>query len=424
MQTINNAIRTSAQQYISFNELRSLARKIIKLLATRYKLNQSKIIQQIHEQWRRLKISSIKNKVESWIVEWENLRLQMISLKLADIFDDDVIFVSEFLRAERRWTSTFCDNWENQLKTVEKSVDFFKITRAYRSVVIRKNSSSSSRIVNAATLQNVTQKQSAKKKSFNQNEQFNQEFKSKKHNHNNHSIKRKDEKCICNEKHSSKKCSYIVSFNEKKEWKEDKKIRNKMRKQIRNRFMIHRAISKMINTNILNEFSDSWIKKSKNENTSSIELKASSSFRFDNMITSSHLYDFQIHLLYKSVIYDSECSDSFTFDRDRFVDEIQSADEWIKIFNKLMNVVDYKTMIVNDKLNNKIVKLKFANTIWISSTDVILISFTRLIKKKYDRDSHINILMHMKSDTKICEISMHCNVLLLKFNLIKHANSI
>jgi hypothetical protein len=55
---------------------------------------------------------------------------------------------------------------------------------------------------------------------------------------------------------------------------------------------------------------------------------------------------------------------------------------------------------------------------------VILISSTRLIKKNYDRDSHTNILMHMKSDTKICEISMHCNVLLLKFNSIenKHAN--
>jgi hypothetical protein len=50
LQTINNAIRTSAQQYILFNELRSFARKIIKLLAARYKLNQSKIIQQIHEQ--------------------------------------------------------------------------------------------------------------------------------------------------------------------------------------------------------------------------------------------------------------------------------------------------------------------------------------------------------------------------------------
>jgi hypothetical protein len=97
-----------------------------------------------------------------------------------------------------------------------------------------------------------------------------------------------------------------------------------MRKQIRNRFMIHRAISKIINTNILNEFSDSWIKKLKDENTSSTDLKAS--FRFDNMITSSHLNDSQIHSLYKSVIYDSECSDFFTFDRDRFVDEIRSAD--------------------------------------------------------------------------------------------------
>jgi uncharacterized protein YecA (UPF0149 family) len=83
------------------------------LLATRYKLDQSKIIQQIHEQWRSLKILSIKDKVESWVVEWKNLRFQIISLKLADTFDDDVIFVSEFLRAERRWTSTFCDNWKN-----------------------------------------------------------------------------------------------------------------------------------------------------------------------------------------------------------------------------------------------------------------------------------------------------------------------
>ncbi len=343
----------------------------------------------------------------------------MINLKLADIFYDDVIFVSEFLRAGPKWASTFCDNWENQLKTAEKSVDFFKITRAYRLVVIRENSSSSSRIANAATLQNVTQKQSTKKESFNQNEQ-----KSKKHNHNNHSIKRKNEKCICEKKHSFKRCSYIVSFNKKKEWKEDKKIKNEMRKQIWNRLMIHRAINKMINTNILNEFSDSWIKKSKNENISSTELKASSSFRFNNMITLSHLNDSQIHLLYKSVIYDSECSDLLTFDRNRFVDEIRSADEWIKTSNELMNVVDYETMIINDKLSNKIVKLKFANMTWISFTDVTLISSTRLIKKNYDRDSHTNILMHMKSDTKICEISMYCNVLLLKFNLIKHANSI
>jgi hypothetical protein len=45
------------------------------LLAARYKLDQSKIIQQIHEQWRELRISSVKSKVESWVTEWKNLRL-------------------------------------------------------------------------------------------------------------------------------------------------------------------------------------------------------------------------------------------------------------------------------------------------------------------------------------------------------------
>jgi arsenate reductase-like glutaredoxin family protein len=50
LRTVNNAIRTSARQYISLNELTSSARKIVKLLADRYKLDQSKIIEQIYEQ--------------------------------------------------------------------------------------------------------------------------------------------------------------------------------------------------------------------------------------------------------------------------------------------------------------------------------------------------------------------------------------
>jgi uncharacterized membrane protein YgaE (UPF0421/DUF939 family) len=50
LRIVNNAIRTSARQYIPSNELRSPARKIIQLLAARYKLDQSKITEQIHEQ--------------------------------------------------------------------------------------------------------------------------------------------------------------------------------------------------------------------------------------------------------------------------------------------------------------------------------------------------------------------------------------
>ncbi len=126
--------------------------------------------------------------------------------------------------------------------------------------------------------------------------------------------------------------------------------------------MIHRVISKMTKTNILDEFPDSWIKKSRDENiSSSAELKASlSNFRFKNMIMSSHINE--IHFLYKSVIYDSECSDLLTYNRDRFVNDLQSVNMWIKIFNDLINVVDYKIMIINENLNKKIVELKFANT--------------------------------------------------------------
>jgi hypothetical protein len=50
IKTVNNAIRTSAKQYISSNEFASSARKVIQMLAVRYKLDQSKIIEQIHEQ--------------------------------------------------------------------------------------------------------------------------------------------------------------------------------------------------------------------------------------------------------------------------------------------------------------------------------------------------------------------------------------
>jgi hypothetical protein len=278
----------------------------------------------------------------------------MISLKLAGTFGDDAIFVSEFLRAGRRWAPTFCDNWENQLEAAEKSVDFFKTTRAYRLAVIRENPPSrTTATANAATLQGVTQEQSAKGESFNQDGQ-----KSKEHNHN-HSTKRGDGKCICGEEHSFKRCPYIVSSNRKKGWKEDKKIRDEMREQIRNRPMIHRAISKMTNTNILNEFPDPWIKKSEGEDTPPADLKASSSFRFGNMTLSSQN---EIHPLYKSVIYDSECSDLLTYDRDRFVDDLRPANEWIKTPNELMNVAGYGTMIVNGKLSNKTVRLKFANT--------------------------------------------------------------
>jgi hypothetical protein len=97
-----------------------------------------------------------------------------------------------------------------------------------------------------------------------------------------------------------------------------------MREQIKKRLMIHRVIKHITDTNILNELNDSYFKKEKSENISSSSAELKASFRFDNMTLSTQ---YEIHFLYKSVIYDSECSDSLTYDRDRFVDDLRSANE-------------------------------------------------------------------------------------------------
>jgi hypothetical protein len=141
------------------------------------------------------------------------------------------------------------------------------------------------------------------------------------------SIKRRMKNAYAKKNISSKNAHTSSNSIEKENKRRTKNVRNEMRDQTKKRLMIYRVISKIIDTNILNELDDLYAKKnSKNENTSSTtELKASSSFRFENMITSSYMNE--IHLLYKSVIYDSECSDSFTYDRNRFVNEIRSADK-------------------------------------------------------------------------------------------------
>ncbi len=50
LKTINQVIKTSARQYILSNEFDSSTRRIIQLFAIKYKLDQSKITQQIYTQ--------------------------------------------------------------------------------------------------------------------------------------------------------------------------------------------------------------------------------------------------------------------------------------------------------------------------------------------------------------------------------------
>jgi hypothetical protein len=114
------------------------------------------------------------------------------------------------------------------------------------------------------------------------------------------------------------------------------------------------------------------------------------------------------------MIYDSECSDHFTYDKDRFINEIRFACKWVKTFEDFMLIEKYDTMLINSKLNEQNKKLLFENTAYVSFINVTLVFSIKLIKKEFDKCFRINILMKMKSKKKICDIQMRHNLLILK----------
>jgi hypothetical protein len=106
---------------------------------------------------------------------------------------------------------------------------------------------------------------------------------------------------------------------------------------------------------------------------------------------------FQNTVRYIKQWYDSECSDHFTFDKNRFIDEIRSACEWVKTSEDFMLIKEYDTMLDNAKLNERNRRLLFEDTTYISFIDVTLMFSTKLIKQKFDKCFRINTLMKMTS---------------------------
>jgi hypothetical protein len=94
----------------------------------------------------------------------------------------------------------------------------------------------------------------------------------------------------------------------------------------------YKVIKNVSDTNFLDEITEKMIRKRQqelddqskrqknrqNENRQNDEEE----FRFDNMTASS-----EYNSLFKTMIYDSECSDHLTYDKDRFINEIRSACE-------------------------------------------------------------------------------------------------
>ncbi len=154
IQIMHQTVKTSTRQYISSSEMRSIIKKIIETLIDRYKQSDVKIVELLDEQYHALKSVSVKDKIKQWICEWENLKIEMINQRLRDTFDNDVIFVHKFLRADKRWAFVFCETWAIQHQAVERLLNFFKITRAYRNAYenFLKNEKSIKDMIDAVTL--------------------------------------------------------------------------------------------------------------------------------------------------------------------------------------------------------------------------------------------------------------------------------
>jgi hypothetical protein len=199
--------------------------------------------------------------------------------------------------------------------------------------------------------------------------------------------------------------------------------------------MFH-SIKRIANINILDEMISSSKRKRRDEdkknnisnisssdNISSDDDDSHFNFNYANSALANSTLMTSSHLLMNSVIYDSNCSQSFIFDNTRFLNDLTLSNDQIKISDNHMKVERYEIMRVWKQLKNKKIEMTFKETTYISTCSVILVSQSKLEKDEFDRDYRIKILINTKNDKQVCEIQKRFEVQLLEYNLIQVTNS-
>jgi hypothetical protein len=131
------------------------------------------------------------------------------------------------------------------------------------------------------------------------------------------------------------------------------------------------------------------------------------------------------NLLWRNVIYDSNCNDSLIYDLNRFVNKITLAHELIDIFNDSMMIERYEIMLVTNRINEKNRRMFFDNIVYVSFTDVILMFVARLKKQDFVWDMYKKALMIKSIDVMICDIEKKHDLSLLKYRFVeKFVNAI
>jgi hypothetical protein len=247
----------------------------------------------------------------------------------------------------------FCDIWVIQHQAVEKSLNFFKTTRAFRNAYesFLKNEKTIKDTIETVTLQDVDQNQ-IDSHICTMNDKNDEKDKKK--------------ICICDQIHLFSYCSYIVSINRSFKWKKNIKIRNKTRQKIQQKFYFYHSIKRIADINILDEMTSSSKRRRESEEEKSKTLDSDESFfSYANSTLANSTLRTSYHSLMNSVIYDSSCSQSLIFDRIRFLNDLILSDDHIKTSDDQMQVEEYEIMRVCERLKNKSIEMTIKKTAYI-----------------------------------------------------------
>ncbi len=164
-------------------------------------------------------------------------------------------------------------------------------------------------------------------------------------------------------------------------------------------------------------------KKQKNDilNVKFANMTNMKSFKYASLFINKTFNNF----LWKSVIYNSNCNDSFTYDLNRFVNEITFAYELIDIFNNSMMIEKYEIMFMTNHINDKNRRMFFENIAYVLFINVILMFVTRFKKQDFVWNMYKKALMNKLIDAMICDIEKKHDLFLLKYRSVdKFVNAV
>jgi hypothetical protein len=189
------------------------------------------------------------------------------------------------------------------------------------------------------------------------------------------------------------------------------------------------VIKKIIDTDILDDIKTENCKKNNNDkkfdnekttkndisNVKFANITNLRSFKYANMFINKTFNNF----LWRSVIYDFDCNDSFIYDLNRFVNEMTFAHKMIDTSNNFMLIEEYEIMLVIDRINEKNRRIFFDNIVYMSFIDVILMFVTRFKKQDFVWNMYKKTLMIKSIDVMICVIEKKHDLFFLKYRFVE-----